>query len=136
MVLIHIIVLCITALGILLSDSLAFAWMRGSTPVLDKQRIRRLHRWVGFGLTGMIVSGAFLFLEQPSDLFAHTGFYVKIVFVVALVLNSFAINYVSRIATKRSFASLTTGERLPLIVSGAISTFSWLGAFFAAFTLG
>jgi hypothetical protein len=55
-------------------------------------------------------------------------FWLKMFFVVTLLVNSFFVEQFMHTATERSYSSLAIREKLPLFISGGISTFCWLGA--------
>lgn len=128
MVLIHILILLFTGLTIMLADKQAFAWMRGSTPLLDAKKVAASHRNVSIGLGFMIVTGITMFLGESEEFLENPAFFVKMAFVLVLVVNGFVIGKISSIATTREYASLTKSEKLPLFISGAVSTIGWLGA--------
>lgn len=71
-----------------------------------------------------------------SYLVTVPAFLLKMAFVVTLFINGLVIGHLVKVATERSFASLSWRERLPLLVSGAVSTTAWIGAFVAARLLG
>lgn len=135
MIYIHILILLATLAVILQADSLGFAWVRGKVSTLDAALVARLHRYVWFGLAGMIITGATLFLGDVQELQAKPTFWAKMAFVATLIINSFVINRLMTVATKKPYASLSSRERLPLLLSGAVSTIAWLGAIAMAFTL-
>ena len=83
----------------------------------------------------MIITGLFLFYPMREFLLSRPQFYIKMGFVLALCINSVAIGYFSKIPTKKTFASLSNKEKLPLFISGALSTISWIGAALAGLYL-
>jgi len=131
----HILSLAITVPGIAYADHQGFLWLRGTLETLNKNTVRRAHRWVGVGLGMLIGSGFFLFWPMREYLLATPAFYIKMAFVITLLCNSFVIERLMTIATTRPFASLSLPEKTPLYASGALSTLCWLGAFSAAFFL-
>lgn len=135
LVTLHLVVLSITAIGVLLADHMGFQWIRGVKPTLDAKKLKRYHYWVGGGLTGMIITGFFLFIPNKDFLLTHPQFIVKMMFVAFLVINAFAISELLNVATTRTFASLTFKEKIPLFISGGISTMCWLGAAAGGFFL-
>lgn len=125
----HLTILAITAVGILLADHEAFNWMRGKKQTLDKKWMFTLHLWVGFGLIGMIITGGLMFWPVREYLLANSlAFIIKMGFVVILVGNSFLIGELLKVSSTRTYASLTSAEKFPLFVSGALSSISWIGA--------
>jgi hypothetical protein len=120
--------LAFAALGILLADHAAFLWMRGRDRVSHRNSLLRLHWMVTAGLTGLVLTGLYLFWPLRGYLLGQPLFWLKMTFVAALIINSFFIERFLHIAMTRSFASLTKHEKTPLFISGAVSTLSWLGA--------
>ena len=135
LVTIHVGILLITAWNIFKADHLGFKWIRGSILKLKEEEVMKYHERVFFGLILMVITGFLLFAPKGVRLLASNAFYIKMIFVGALLLNSFAINRLSKISIKNTFAELSFKQKLPLIISGGVSTISWLGAFIAAFFL-
>ena len=132
---IHIITLLITAFFIVKSDHYGYQWFRGQIAVLDARKITHLHTAVTVGLTGMFVTGFILFLPARDYYVMQSGFFIKMSFILALVVNSFFIHHLMHIALTKPFSQTTTRERVFLFVSGGVSTVSWFGATFTAFFL-
>lgn len=120
---------------IFLADKQGFAWIRGKKETLDPKRTRRLHVFTWIGLSSLLVTGAFLFWPLREYLVRQPLFGMKMLFVLALFINAVLIGRLMHVATERTFVSLSWEERIPLFVSGAISTFSWLGALIVALVL-
>ncbi len=125
---IHLLVLFLTALVIVQADYDAFAYLRGKKSLLDLKRVRYLHYLVTAGLVGMILTGVGLFYDAWGELIDKPSFYIKMVFVLALIVNAVVITTLIPIATKTPFAELTDKVRFKLMISGAISSLSWVGA--------
>lgn len=117
------------------SDHYGYQWFRGKIAVLDAQKITFFHTAVTVGLIGMLVTGLFLFLPARDYYVMQSGFFIKMSFILALVVNSFFIHHLMHIALIKPFSQTTARERLFLFVSGGVSTVSWLGATFTAFFL-
>jgi small-conductance mechanosensitive channel len=83
----------------------------------------------------MVLTGFMIFWPMREFLLSRTQFYVKMAFVLTLFINSFVIGKLQVIATKRTFASLTPQEKVPLFLSGAVSTTCWILTIVAAFFL-
>jgi len=132
---IHILALIYVAWNIFHADHMGFNWMRWKVSTLDKELIAKYHRgsWIGLGI--MIMSGFVLFYPMREFLLSRPQFYVKMGFVLALIINGVAIGHLSKISTEKSFVSLSTTEKIPLFISGAVSTISWIGATVTAFLL-
>jgi uncharacterized membrane protein len=119
---------------VVLADHQAFFWIRGKNAILDFKKLKKYHRRISLGLGLMILSGAGLFWPIHAILLYHNPFFtVKMICVVLLVINAFVIGSFMKVATSRTFSSLTLREKLPLFLSGAISTICWLTAGIMAF---
>ena len=114
---------------------MGFNWMRGKVQTLDAVEVKKYHRGSWIGLSLMVTTGLFLFYPLREFLLARPQFYLKMAFVITLVCNGFVIGKLQHIATEKPFASLSTKQKLPLFISGAVSTLSWLGAIACAFFL-
>lgn len=133
---IHIVTVIVLVVVILYTDSLGMSWMRGKRETLPRAKIARLHSivWVGLGI--MIATGITMFIPLRDYLLYTPSFYVKMGFVAALIINATFIGRFMHIASERPFEALTQKERLPLFISGTISTISWIGAIVSALLLG
>lgn len=120
---------------VLLSDKEAFAWFRGTKPLLSLGRLRVYHRLMWAGLSLMILTGLLMFYPIAPFLLQNPAFYIKMFFVLTLVVNGFFVGKMLTVASTRTYASLSFKERLPLLISGAISICGWIGAATAAFFL-
>ncbi len=125
---IHLITLGLTILVILYSDHLAFQYFRGKRALLDGKSIRRIHYLVWSGLIGMIVSGIFLFIPMWEYLLGSPVFYIKMAFVLVLVINACVIGQISHVSSTRPFSELTDKEKRHLLTSGTVSFVCWIGA--------
>jgi hypothetical protein len=131
----HIASLCAAGIGVLMADSSAFAWLRGKREVVGKETLFVAHWVVSIALAGLILTGLALFWPMRDYLVGQPLFWVKMTFVSALVINSFFIEYLMHTAAHHSFKSLSHRQKLPLMLSGAVSTVSWLGAGLCALML-
>lgn len=133
---IHLLILALTAVGIVLADHEGYSWITGKKQLLEWNKVFKLHLWVGFGLIGMIITGGLMFWPMRDYLLHNSlAFLIKMAFVAILIGNSFLIGEMVKVSTKRTYASLSRAEKLPFFVSGGLSTLSWLGAAAAAFFL-
>lgn len=125
---VHLAVLLITALVIVYNDHEGLAYVRGKREVLNPKVIRWSHRfvWLGFGL--MVLTGVALVLPAWEYWLADPTFYVKMGFVVTLLINGVFIGKLSHVAVERPFALLSREEKVVLLTSGALSGIGWLGA--------
>lgn len=133
---IHIAAFFFSITFVVISDVHAGLWVWGKLPTLPQRRMLWLHRIVSLGLLVAAVSGVLLAWPVLDYLLATPAFIGKLIFVGALVINGVVIGRHLDLATERSFAELTTAERTPLFISGAVSTVSWIGAFILAGFLG
>ena len=124
----HILFLFVAAIGILIADHAAFLWMKGTTLVIGKKTLFTAHWLVTTALLGLVYTGLFLFWPRRDYLLTQPLFLLKMAFVAALLINSMAIEWLMHVAAVRPFNSLSTGQKTPLFISGAISTVSWIGA--------
>ena len=127
--------LCVAAAGMFYADSQAFGWLMGKKDLLLHAHLKRAHNVVGFALVGLIATGLVLFWPMREYLIEQPMFWVKMGFVLALVVNAFAIERLMQLPTRLSFRSLTFKEKLGLMISGGISAVSWLGALVLALLL-
>lgn len=131
----HLLTLAFVAVTIFQADSLAFSWIRGYEAVIDAEESRKLHKRTWIGLALMIATGVLLFWPGRDYLLTRPQFFIKMAFVLALIVNGFIIGSLQKVATEKSYASLSAREKLPLFISGAVSTISWAGAAIMAFFL-
>lgn len=128
LVLIHIGSLFLAAAGILFADHSAFNWIRGKTGAIGRAALFITHWVVTIALLSLVYTGLFLFWPQREYLLHQPLFLLKMVFVAALLINAIAIERLMHVAEAQPFASLTTGKKVRLFLSGAVSTLSWIGA--------
>ncbi|MBP6888900.1 MAG: hypothetical protein KBC21_04365 [Candidatus Pacebacteria bacterium] len=132
---IHLLILAFTVWQIISADHFGIKWITGKVKVLDLSLVKKYHNRTWLGLVLMITTGVILFLPEREALLSKPQFIVKMGFVVALVINGFFIGFLQNIATTKTFASLTFKEKMSLIISGTVSTLSWLGATVAGLLL-
>ncbi len=121
---------------ILWADYHAFAWVRGKKALLEIKQMTRIHTLMWWGLIIMIISGGLLFYPYKDFLATLFAFRLKMLFVVALIINSFYIGTVLPIATQKPFAEISLKQKLKLGISGAASAISWVGAIITGTMLG
>ncbi len=134
-VLIHLGFLALAGIGILLADHSALQWMQGGIDATHRKKVFRLHWIVTVGLSGLILSGLYLFWPLRDYLLFQPLFWLKMFSVATLLINSFFVEWLMHVAVERSYSSLTFRERLPLFISGGISTFCWFGTVAVAILL-
>lgn len=133
MIIFHLISLTFVVVCVFLSDKMAMSWIRGTKQTLPENKLHLFHRLVWLGLGLMIVTGFFMFWERRDYLLHRPAFLVKMFFVGLLFINSFFVGKLLPIAIIRPYASLTMKEKIPLFLSGVISTVSWVSAAILAF---
>lgn len=135
-VVIHIGILILTAVAIIWADVYGSSWFKGKRATLDPVIVQHLHKAVTIGLSGMLVTGIILFWPLRNYLVSgNTAFTIKMIFVLALVINSLVIESHMKIATTTAFKDISFKQKTILFVSGAVSLLSWVGATLAAFQL-
>ncbi len=131
----HLASLTLAIVGIALADKVAFAWMRGTTETIAPAKLLQLHWIVTIALSGLVVTGLLMFWPLRDYLTGQPEFWIKMVFVLALLINSFFIEHFMGKAATTPFSSLTQKEKIPLFISGAVSGASWVGAAVVAYLL-
>jgi hypothetical protein len=132
---IHIASLCLAGIGIFFADKAAFAWLMGKRETVEHKAVLVAHWIVTTGLVCLILTGLYMFWPLRDYLVGQPLFWLKMLFVAALVINSFFIEHLMDAAVRQSFKSLSWRQKLPLVVSGGVSTLSWLGAGIVALIL-
>jgi hypothetical protein len=122
----HFLILGFTAWNIIKADHMGLRWVQGRLPTLKPEEVATYHYRVWAGLVLMIVTGILMFWPLRELLLTRVQFYIKMGFVMTLILNSFAIGYLQKIAITSRFDSLTFKQKAPLFLSGAISTACWV----------
>ena len=132
---IHIGAFILTITAVIIADLHALLWARGKLPLLESRRLKMLHNVVSTGLLVSITSGFIMFLPLREYLVTVEAFWVKMAFVLVLIINSFVIARHMHIPTTRTFPSLSKKARRPLFLSGAASGVSWIVVFASALLL-
>ncbi|MEK7613662.1 MAG: hypothetical protein AAB439_02185 [Patescibacteria group bacterium] len=133
---IHVTTLALLLCAVAFADHEAFAWLRGKKETLSKKILMRVHLFTWAGLLVMVTTGVQMALPLADFLVTNVAFYFKMFFVSALIINAVVIGFLLNVAAERSFASLSRKERIPLFISGGVSTVSWIGAIVSAFAMG
>jgi len=129
---VHLTTLAVTAVAIVVSDCYGLLWLIGKKKLLPTLQLNFLHRvvWIGLGL--MIVSGAIMAWSSIEYLLLSKAFLIKMVFVGALIVNSFVIHRHLNVSFTTTFKDVPKKEKITILLSAAVSTLSWVGAFTAA----
>ncbi len=122
----------ITLAVVVTADTHGLLWILGKMRVLPQTRMEVLHRLAWGGLIVIVLAGATMFSTYSEYLLTLPAFQLKMLFVLFLFLNAIFIGKHLQVATVRSFAELSPKERLPLLISGAVSTTGWIGAYICA----
>ena len=123
----HLLSLAFVAVVIVIADHYGYLYMRGKKAVLNATKVKRLHQLAWVGLGAMIVTGIILVKQNPIVL-EEGAFAVKMLMVLALLVNGVVIGQLSKLSVITPFASLTPGQKLALLTSGGVSVSCWLGA--------
>jgi hypothetical protein len=125
----HLLTLALTAIVILYSDHQGFLYFRGKKQILSKTFLEWSHTLVWIGLLLMITTGVLLTIPSWTYRLQDPIFFVKLGFVLILVVNAFAIGTLARKASETPFAALSKDEQRVLLLSGSLSFSGWVGAF-------
>ena len=121
----HVAIIWATLAVVAFADEQGFMWILGKKRVLNERLLEWLHALTGLGLAGLITTGGLMLLNGYAFLLSDPVFIVKMVAVAALILNGFFISYVNKVATHTAWADLSSRQRLPLLISGAVSVCGW-----------
>lgn len=135
LVTIHASIAIATLLAVVYADEQALRWFMGKTETVKASRVKLLHYLVTAGLALLIITGGLLYKDLATIYVSIPTFITKMTMVLALILNTYAIERFSRVALTRSFASLSPRERVPLFISGAVSGGAWATAFICGLLL-
>ncbi len=124
----HGLTVVITALVIIYSDHQGFLYFRGKKATLSPTFITWSHRLVWLGLIIIITSGIALAIPAWEYRLSEAVFYIKMGFVLVLLMNAIAIGKLSHKASTTPFTELTKEEQKTLLVSGALSFMGWVAA--------
>ncbi|MEZ0209115.1 MAG: hypothetical protein ACAH17_02995 [Candidatus Paceibacterota bacterium] len=131
----HLLTLTFVIFTVVQADHMGFAWIRGKIAVLKEDKVRTLHRNTWLGLCGMILTGFLMFWPMREYLLTRPQFFAKMAFVLTLIVNGFVIGHLQKVALTKSFKELSLKEKLPLMISGIVSTLGWLGAMLGGYYL-
>lgn len=129
----HLISLGFVLFFVIVSDIHAHLWMRGKK--IEFERMKTLHILVWFGIASMIITGGSMYMQYKEYLLTDTAFIVKMFFVATLIINGIVISKFLHYV-KRPYSDLTKKEKIPLIVSGMVSSAAWVGAIVSGLLIG
>lgn len=130
----HLLSACV-AVGILLMQDLALAKTRGNA--LSTSAIKDLTKSAEIMFIALIllwISGLALvllgYLENPQQYLMNEKLWAKFSVVSVLTLNGIALHYFSfpRVTSRRGLLGLPTFEQILVVLTGALSSVSWLFA--------
>ncbi|WP_323814416.1 DUF2214 domain-containing protein [Cellvibrio sp. NN19] len=130
----HLLAACV-AIGILLIQDLALAKSKGSP--LTATAIKDLTKSAEIMFVALVVlwiSGLSLvllgYLENPQQYLMNEKLWAKFTVVSVLTLNGIALHYFSfpRVTSRRGLLGLPTFEQILVVLTGALSSVSWLFA--------
>jgi hypothetical protein len=130
----HLFTLAATALIIVYSDHRGFRYFLGKEVTLPARFLFWSHTLVWIGLVGMIITGVLMVLPIWTYYFQNPAFFVKMGFVVVLMINAYAIGVLSKTASERPFSALSASEKRILFISGGLSIIGWTGAVLTSLT--
>jgi hypothetical protein len=129
----HIIAVIFSLSVAVYADHMGYTWFRGKVLTLNAQKLHKIHTMMWIGLGALLITGFGLFWPAHQYLLTRPQFLVKMSFVAALIINGLVIGTLLDVTTKKKYQELTTREKIPLFISGVVSTASWIGALIAAF---
>ena len=103
---VHIISFAWNIFWVVVSDTIGLLWVTGKRLLAPNNFLRMTHRFVFLGLSISVISGAYLFWSVSDYLLTVSAFYTKMLLVLALVINGFAIGKHISVAESTSFAEL------------------------------
>ena len=127
MVTVHVLLIIVTGLAVVYADGQGFEWFRGMQKTLSKKKLDILHAVVSLGLSGIILTGGFMFIDRPG-LLEDSTFLTKMVFVAVLTVNGLLIGSLASIASTKEFKDVALAKKRLLLLSGSISLICWIGA--------
>jgi hypothetical protein len=129
----HLIALIVTAPMILYADHMGFRYFTGRASVLPERSVAWTHRLVFIGLFLLIVTGVMLTVPSWEAWFAKPAFYVKLGFVLTLLINGLFIQKLMTTAAHTPYALLPLSDKRTLITSGALSGIGWIASILIGF---
>jgi hypothetical protein len=124
----HVPVLLATIVVILYSDYQAWLYFSGKKKTLSPKFTFWSHRLIWVGLGGMILSGMALIAPAWQFYASDPVFYIKMWFVLVLVINAVVIGRLMLVVNTHSCKELAPALKKTLLISGFLSGVSWVGA--------
>lgn len=126
MVALHVCAVLFSLTVVLIADKDALMWMRGKKPTISSRRVQVLHALTWSGLVVLIGSGVAMAYPTLDYLLTQPLFIMKMLFVAVLLVNAVLIGKLSQYAIRETFEQMTHHNRMRLLTSGAVSSFSWI----------
>ena len=130
----HLLAACV-AIGILLMQDLALAKTRGKAlPAAAIKDLTKSASIMFVALIALWISGLSLvligYLDNPTQYLMNEKLWAKFTVVSVLTLNGIALHYFSspRVTCARGFLSAPGFEQILVVLTGAVSSVSWLFA--------
>ncbi len=129
----HLAALIVTAPVILYADHMGFRYFTGRAQTLSGRSVAWTHRLVFIGLFLLIATGVMLTVPSWEVWFAQPLFYVKLGFVITLLINGLFIQKLMTTATTTPYALLAPSDKRTLMTSGALSAIGWVASVIIGF---
>jgi len=129
---VHISAVTITIALVIMADTHGLLWLLGKMKTLPERRMRFFHAATWVGLVTTMTAGAIMFSSYPEYLLSLTAFKFKMLFVAALCINAFLIGKHMKVTFATPFSEVPDSEKRALLISGAVSTSCWIGAYWMA----
>jgi hypothetical protein len=129
---IHLTAIFTTLAIVVVADAHGLLWLTGKIEKLPAARMYVLHTLTWIGVICIAAAGISMFASAFEYYLSLPAFRFKMLFIFGLVLNAFFIGKHIPMATTTVFKTLPQKDKIILLVSGAVSTLSWLGAYICA----
>lgn len=129
----HLLSLIITIPAILYSDYSGFKYFTGRSQLMSHKKMNLLHKLVFIGLFLLITTGVITLVPRWAIMFEKPFFYIKIAFVLTLLVNGLFIGKLLEKATTTPYTNLPKQDKVFLMTSGAISAVSWISVIIISF---
>ena len=136
MLTIHIVAFVLNVALVVVADGLGALWVLGRLERLNADVLNNIHKFLWAGLLLSVITGALMAYESIEYLLTVPAFQIKLVFVTALVINSFVIHKHIQVPVVSSFSEVDSRTKKSLLVSGVVSTVSWISVVICAQFLG
>ena len=121
---------------VVFADVLGLLWFFNRIQTLPEKVLKWTHRCILFGIFVSIITGILMFNSVSTLLLRNPAFYIKISFILFLLINAYFIHKHYTLSTTNNSMSLTCNEKNKLILFGTISALSWISVLIASQFLG